>query len=184
MTTVVIYSHSDYDVDQLQALIESVRERGYQIIGKFEDAAASEDYPELHKMLNLVKEEKADLVITPRFQYLGQSIISIADVLNMLIENDTEISFTDQPVDICTICAAADVERALIRKRTCEGLKRAKKDGKTGGRPATKLSELQKNKIQSILKENPNISNRQLAAQFIEVSSNTLIKLAKKEGLI
>ena len=86
---------------------------------------------------------------------------------------------------ILTILGAmAEFERELIVERTNDGLKRARKEGKTLGRKTVTLSEYQLEKARMILKDNPTISMNALSKQFTGISRNTLIKCLKEEGII
>ena len=124
---------------------------------------------------------------------IGRSVVNVTNLFSQLTEYNLEIELLDQPIDSSTpvgrytltmLSATAEFERELIRDRTRDGLARAKKNGKIGGHPKIELTNYQREKIKEILKENPNISNRQLATQFIGISPNTFIKLAKEEKYI
>lgn len=103
------------------------------------------------------------------------------------------VEFTGQPIDTSTasgrftttiLSAVAEFERELISDRTKDGQARARAQGKTIGRNPRKLSEYQKEKIRRILEEDLDISHYRLAQQFEGISRNTLIRLAKEEGLL
>ena len=77
-----------------------------------------------------------------------------------------------------------EFERELICDRTRDGQARARLQGKNIGRPQRQLTDYQREKIRRILEDEPDISNYRLAQQFEGISRNTLIKLAKEEGLL
>lgn len=198
MTRVALYARvSTYDQvteNQMLRLINVARERGYEIIGKYEDHASGADAkrPELDKMILLAKQHKIDRIMATKLDRIGRSVINVANLMANFEKYHIEVEFIDQPIDTSTpmgrytftiLSAAAEFERELIRDRTLDGLSRAKKNGKCGGRPKRELTSYQKDKVREILENNPNISNRQLAAQFTGISSNTLIKLIKKENI-
>ena len=68
--------------------------------------------------------------------------------------------------------------------RTKDGLARAVKQGKKLGRPKVTLSPYQKDKIREIKRQDPDIKPYILAKQFTGISPDTLVKLARAEGLI
>ena len=77
-------------------------------------------------------------------------------------------------------CGGGVRARAHLR----DGQARARLQGKNIGRPQRQLTDYQREKIRRILEEEPDISNYRLAQQFEGISRNTLIKLAKEEGLL
>lgn len=199
MTRVALYARvSTYDQvteNQMMRLITVARERGYEIVGKYEDYASGADAkrPELDKMVAAAKQHKVDKVMATKLDRIGRSVVNVANLMADFDRYKVVVEFIDQPIDTSTsagnfmldiLSAAAEYERELIRDRTLDGLARANKAGKYGGRPKRKLTQYQRDRILEVLKENPEISNRKLASNFNGISTNTLIKLAREEGLI
>ena len=81
------------------------------------------------------------------------------------------------------LSAIAEFELELIHSRTKDGLARAKREGKTLGRPKSTLSEYQINKAKELLEENPDMSQRQLASQFLGIDRKQLIRELKARGI-
>ncbi len=190
-----VSTHDQITENQMMRLVNVARERGYDIIGKFEDHASGADAkrPELDKMMQLAKLHKIDRVMATKLDRIGRSVVNVANLFADLKRYGIDVELLDQPIDTSTpvgaftqtiLSAAAEFERELIRDRTLDGLARANKAGKHGGRPKRELTSYQRDKIEEIIKKNPNISNRNLAAQFTGISYNTLIKLAREEGFI
>ena len=120
-------------------------------------------------------------------------MINLTSIMQDLEEWNVGVEFLDQPIDTTTasgrftttiLAAVAEFERELICDRTKDGQARARLQGKNIGRPQRQLTDYQREKIRRILEDEPDISNYRLAQQFEGISRNTLIKLAKEEGLL
>lgn len=183
MTRIAIYSRSDYDVDMFRDLIAAARQQNC-IVCRYEDEASGEETPELNSLLESVRCHTVDKIITPRLDFIGNSIIGIAEVLTLLKDNNVEIELMEGSMNIESILQAAEFEKRLTKNRINSGIVKAKRNGKVCGRPKKELSDNQRKKIKEILKEEPDISINKLASYFDGISRNTLIRLMKVEGLI
>ena len=79
--------------------------------------------------------------------------------------------------------AIAEFELELIHSRTVDGQERARREGKIIGRPQRSLSDYQINKAKEILAQNPDISQRQFAAQFNGIGRRQLIEELRTLGI-
>ena len=196
---VALYSRvstEDQDPDnQMLRLREVAAARGYVVYGEYVDVAsgACSKRPQLDRMLSAAKAGKFHKIVAVKLDRLARSVINLTNIMQNLEEWNVGVEFLDQPIDTTTasgrftttiLAAVAEFERELIRDRTRDGQSRAIVEGKTIGRPARKLTDYQREKILRILEEEPDISNYRLAQKFEGISRNTLIKLAKEEGLL
>jgi len=200
MIKVALYarvSTKDQDTDnQTNRMKEYAEMRGYEVFDEyFEKVSGSKDAkrPEQERLLTDAKRRRFEKVIVIKIDRLGRSIKNLVEILENLETSGVGLEVIDQPIDTSTamgkfitiiLGAAAEFELELIRERTRDGLERTVKNGTKLGRKVKTLSAYQIEKIKAILQENPNISNRQLADQFEGITRNTLIRLARAEGLI
>ena len=172
------------DTDNQMLRLRDVAEaRGYVVYAEYVDVAsgACSKRPQLDRMLAAALDR------------LARSVINLTSIMQDLEEWNVGVEFLDQPIDTTTasgrftttiLAAVAEFERELICDRTKDGQARARLQGKNIGRPQRQLTDYQREKIRRILEEEPDISNYRLAQQFEGISRNTLIKLAKEEGLL
>lgn len=181
--------------NQMIRLREIAQNRGYEVFGEYIDIASGRNAhrPDLDRMMKDAKHHRFDKIIAVKLDRIARSVTNLNNLMNDLYSWNIGIEFIDQPIDTSTpagkmiltiLGAMAEFERELIVERTNDGLKRAKKEGKTLGRKSVTLSEYQLDKARSILSENPNISMNALSKQFTGISRNTLLKCLKEEGLI
>lgn len=181
--------------NQMIRLREIAQNRGYEVFDEYIDIASGRNAhrPDLDRMMKDAKHHRFDKIIAVKLDRIARSVTNLNNLMNDLYSWNIGIEFIDQPIDTSTpagkmiltiLGAMAEFERELIVERTNDGLKRAKKEGKTLGRKSVTLSEYQLDKARSILSENPNISMNALSKQFTGISRNTLLKCLKEEGLI
>lgn len=181
--------------NQMIRLREVAQNRGYEVFDEYVDIASGRNAnrPNLDRMMKDAKQHRFDKIIAVKLDRIARSVTNLNNLMNDLYAWNVGIEFIDQPIDTTTpagkmiltiLGAMAEFERELIVERTNDGLKRARKEGKTLGRKTVTLSEYQLDKARSILKDNPNISMNALSKQFTGISRNTLIKCLKEEGLV
>lgn len=181
--------------NQMIRLREIAQNRGYEVFDEYVDIASGHNAnrPNLDRMMKDAKQHRFDKIIAVKLDRIARSVTNLNNLMNDLYAWNVGIEFIDQPIDTTTpagkmiltiLGAMAEFERELIVERTNDGLKRARKEGKTLGRKTVTLSEYQLDKARSILKDNPNISMNALSKQFTGISRNTLIKCLKEEGII
>lgn len=91
------------------------------------------------------KLEAGDQLVVLKLDRLGRDNIDVQNTINVLLEKGVKVVCLDLPVSdlssaegrlmLQMFSAFAEFERNRIRERTQEGLKRARNEGKTLGRP-------------------------------------------------
>jgi len=197
-TVVALYARVSTDKqqdNQMARLREVAESRGYTIYGEYFDIASGQNArrPQLDLMLAAAKQHKIDRIMATKIDRVARSVVNLYNLMEDLQRWGVSIEMIDQPIDTSTssgkftlavIGAVAEFERELISDRTKDGLKRAKAQGRQPGRKKRELTPYQKDKIKQIIAENPGISDNELASNFEGISRNTLIRLAREEGLI
>ncbi len=126
--------------------------------------------------------ESGDQLVVLKLDRLGRDNIDVQKTIALLIERGIKPLVLDLPVhDLSSsegklmlqmFSAFAEFERNRIRERTCEGLERAKAEGKTLGRPKSnetknKVAELQsKGFTQAKVAEYLNLSVRTVSRNW------------------
>lgn len=181
--------------NQMLRLREVASARSYEVYGEYVDvcSGANARRPSLDRMRADARLHRFDKILCIKIDRLARSIINLLDLMTDLDLWGIGVEFLDQPIDtssasgkltLTILGALAEFERELIRDRTNAGLERAKAQGHKSGPKERGLTPYQLEKARQILKDNPGISNRKLAAQFNGISMNTLIKHLRKEGII
>jgi len=122
-----------------------------------EKQSAVKDRPELDKMLNILR--AGDVVIVWKLDRLGRSLRHLVDLMEEFKKREIEFISLNDNIDTTTIqgrlifnlfASFAEFERELIRERTMAGLKRARENGRIGGKKKG-LSEAAKKKALAAL---------------------------------
>lgn len=131
-------------------LREYCKRENFEIFEIYKDKGISgskTSRPALDKMLQDMRDKKFNAVIVWKFDRLGRSTIHLLQVLEEMKSRGVRLIATSQNIDTSTdignffftiIAGVAELERAMIRERVNLGLKRAKSQGKTLGRPKGK----------------------------------------------
>lgn len=181
--------------NQMLRLREVASARSYEVYDEYVDVSsgANARRPALDRMRADAKLHRFDKILCIKIDRLARSIVNLTNLMTDLDSWGIGVEFLDQPIDTSTasgkltltiLGALAEFERELIRDRTHAGLDRAHAQGKKSGRVAMKLTPYQIEKAKQIIRDNPGISNKSLAAQFNGISRNTLIKLLRQEKVI
>lgn len=181
--------------NQMLRLRDAAESRGYIVYAEYIDVAsgACSRRPQLDHMLADAKAGRIQKIMAVKLDRLARSVINLTGIMQNLEEWNVAVEFLDQPIDTTTasgrftttiLAAVAEFERELICDRTKDGQARARAQGKMIGRPQRRLTDYQREKIRKILEDEPDISAYRLAQKFDGISRNTLIKLAREEGLI
>jgi len=132
---------------QLLDLRRYVRERGWNIFKEYVDEGISgtkDSRPALNKLMNHAKKRKFDVVLVWRFDRFARStkhlILALEEFRNLGIDfiSYQENIDTSSPLGsaiFTIISAVGQLERDIIAERVKAGLRRAKENGKTLGRP-------------------------------------------------
>lgn len=167
----------------------------YNVVDRYSDKASGskQNRPGLDRMMADARAGKLDLIIATKLDRMARSLLNLKKICIELEERGIGLKFAEQPsIDTTTpvgrfmndiLGAVAELELEMIHERTMDGLARARKEGKTLGRPSTVLSDYQINKAKEILIANPDISQRQFADQFIGISRKQLIRELRTLGI-
>jgi len=167
-------STKDQSVDmQLNDLERYSKERGLRIFKVYKDNGVSgtkESRPALNELMGDAKKRKFDVVLVWRFDRFARStkhlVTALYEFRNLGIDfiSYQENIDTSSPLGeaIFTIISAmSTLERDIIAERVRGGLRKAKADGKTLGRPK---SEVDTDKVIEYRKQNKSI--RQIASEM------------------
>jgi DNA invertase Pin-like site-specific DNA recombinase len=134
----------------LELQIEALQKYGCEQLFQ-EKQSAVKDRPELDKMLNILR--TGDIVIVWKLDRLGRSLRHLVDLMALFKAKGVEFISLNDNIDTTTIqgrlifnlfASFAEFERELIRERTMAGLKRAKENGRIGGRKKGLTSDAKK----------------------------------------
>jgi len=133
--------------NQELALREYCQKEEYEIYQIYKDEGISgskTSRPALDKMLTDMRNKNFDLIIVWKYDRLGRSTIHLLQILEEMKSKGIRLIATTQNIDTSTpmgkffvtnLLALSELEREMIRERVNLGLKRAKSQGKTLGRP-------------------------------------------------
>ncbi len=116
-----------------------------------EKQSAVKDRPELDKMLSILR--TGDVVVVWKLDRLGRSLRHLVDLMELFKTKGIEFISLNDNIDTTTIqgrlifnlfASFAEFERELIRERTMAGLKRARENGRIGGRTRGLSNEAKK----------------------------------------
>lgn len=199
--TVYIYLRVSTDKQDLETQMESVKrwlsEKGiteYKIV-KDEGVSGSvpaKQRPGFSNLMNII--EEGDVLVVSELTRIGRSLSDVIFTLDELTKNGVRVVAVKEGLDstanemqfkvMSTLLALfADLEREFIRKRTREGLQKAREAGKRIGRPRA-LTEEQYITIAELYRKGFKIKD---IASILKVSSKTVSRALKKlreDGII
>jgi DNA invertase Pin-like site-specific DNA recombinase len=138
------------DTQEVEAQAEALKAAGCQKIFKEEASGGRWNRPELHRLLDQLRE--GDILTVWKLDRLSRSLKDLIAILEKIeqagasFESLTEHVETRSPAGrmlMHMLGSFAEFERAMIRERTRQGLEYARAQGRRGGRPP-KLSKEQK----------------------------------------
>tara|TARA_B100000809_G_scaffold151034_1_gene148468 strand:+ start:172 stop:762 length:591 start_codon:yes stop_codon:yes gene_type:complete len=153
MKQVVIYGRVSTDKqtvsNQLNDLREVANRSGWEVIDEYLDVGISgskgrDKRPEFDRLLKDANRKKFDGILVWSIDRLGRSLQHLVSFLNDVQVKDIDLYIHQQGIDTGTMTGKmmfqmcgifAEFERNIIRERVKSGLDRAKKSGKTLGRP-------------------------------------------------
>lgn len=106
-----------------------------------EKQSAVKERPELEKLLEHIRE--GDIVVVWKLDRLGRSLRHLVDLMALFKDKGVEFVSLNDSIDTTSIqgrlifnlfASFAEFERELIRERTMAGLKRARENGRIGGK--------------------------------------------------
>jgi DNA invertase Pin-like site-specific DNA recombinase len=129
------------DTQEVEAQVQALNSAGCQKIFKEEASGGRWNRPELHRLLDQLRE--GDVVTVWKLDRLSRSLKDLIMILERIeqakasFESLTEHIETHSPAGrmlIQMLGSFAEFERAMIRERTRQGLDYARSQGRTGGR--------------------------------------------------
>ncbi len=154
MKTIAIYartSMADQNADtQLLALRDYCRRMNYEILDEYVDNGFSgkdTNRPQFERLLNDVRSQRINCVIVYKLDRIGRSLQHLITLFSEFKSKGIEFISMTQNINTDTpegkmfwqmLGVFAEYERELIVARTKSGLDRARKQGKTLGRPKGK----------------------------------------------
>jgi len=191
MSKVALYarvSTSEQSTDsQLLDLRRYVSERGWNIFKEYVDEGISgtkDSRPALNELMNDAKKRRFDTVLVWRFDRFARStkhlILALEEFRNLGIDfvSYQENIDTSSPLGsaiFTIISAVAQLERDIIAERVKAGLRRAKENGKTLGRPVGSVLHNQHTERARALRSE-GLSLRSIAGQ-LGISKSTVQRL-------
>jgi len=150
--------------NQIQALTKAAEHRGWDIVATYQDAGISgakgrKDRPGLDQMLTDAKRHKFNVVMVWAIDRMGRSLIDLLKTIQLLEQCSVDVFIDQQNIDTTTpegelmfhiVGAFGQFERKMIVSRVNAGLNRARKAGKTLGRPSA-LTPAKEDKIRGAL---------------------------------
>ncbi len=169
---------------------------GYKIVAEYVDKSSGRTISKrfaYQDMMLAASKHSFDAVMAFKLDRFHRNVIEQLNMVENLKNWGIDMISTTEAIDtstamgkmVLTFCAALNEgESAKTSERVKIGMERAKAEGKVCHRPVKKLSAYQIDKAKTILRNNPNISQRELAQQFDGISRATLIKGLKAEGVL
>ena len=161
--------------------------RGWDNVTEYSDTASGtrERRPGLDRLVSEVKARKVDVVDVAAFDRLGRSLRHLVETLELFRHLDVEFISLREQIDtgsplgqaVFTIIAAvAQLERSLIVERVKVGLRRARSEGKTLGRPRLKADERQ---LRIVASQKLPVRT---AAKALGVSASSYLRLVREQA--
>jgi DNA invertase Pin-like site-specific DNA recombinase len=159
---VAIYTRASTNEDkqnlfvQITPLIDKCVREGwsYEVFSEFA-SGSKESRPVLDKMLQRIRDKEFSAVMVLRLDRLGRSLAHLLQLIQEFKNKGVEFISLNESFNTTTpqgelffniIGSFAQFERSLIKERVNEGLKEAKRKGKTLGRPKGKKDSKQRRK--------------------------------------
>jgi len=139
--------HGQNTDTQALALREYAERRGFEIIGEYRDEGISgskDSRPALDRLMKDARARRFDVVIVARFDRFARSVSHLLRALEEFSHLGIDFVSLSESIDTSTpmgkmiftvLGAVAELERNLIKERVHMGISRARKQGKSLGRP-------------------------------------------------
>lgn len=156
-------------------------------------SGAKSTRPALDKMMIDLRHGKFDTVLVTKLDRMGRSTIHMIQLLEEMKARNIRFIAVTQGLDTSTstgtllytiLSSIAQFERELIQERTRERMDRLKAQGKKLGRksktdPNTQQGKANRTRIANLLRENPDLSLRNLATQT-GLGKTTISRIVKE----
>jgi DNA invertase Pin-like site-specific DNA recombinase len=151
--------------NQLQELRKVAENHGWEIVHEYRDQGISgakgrDKRPQFDEMLKAANRREFDIIMSWSVDRLGRSLQHLVEFLGDIQHKGVDLYLHQQNIDTSTpsgkamfqmVGVFAEFERAMIQERVKAGLARARKEGKTLGRP--KVSAEIEDKIRAARKQ-------------------------------
>jgi DNA invertase Pin-like site-specific DNA recombinase len=154
---VVIYSRVSTTVQdytrQTEELMEYAQKMGFEVVGTFEEKASggknNEDRPKLMEMIDFVKTNQVDKVLTWELSRIGRNTIEVLKTIKLLNENCISLYIKNYNIEtlndkcevnplsqfmIQILTSVSEMEKTTIRQRIKSGYDNYRKSGGKVGR--------------------------------------------------
>ena len=137
--------------NQLIALRDYARNRGWQVVGEYVDhgiSGAKEQRPQLSLLMEAARRRRCDIVLVWKFDRFARSSRHLLNTLEEFGSLGVDFVSFGEAIDTSTaagkmvftmVSAISEFERSLIRERVLAGLHRARTRGRRLGRPRADL---------------------------------------------
>jgi DNA invertase Pin-like site-specific DNA recombinase len=170
---------------QLRDLREYVAARGWEAIEFIDTVSGAKDRrPGLDGLLAVVKGRKVDVVVVAAFDRFGRSVRHLVECLELFRHLGVEFVSLRESIDTASplgqavftiIAAIAQLERSLIAERVKAGLRRARAEGKTLGRPRLRVDA---RKLQVVTDQKLPV---RAAARALGISPSSYLRLVRAQ---
>jgi DNA invertase Pin-like site-specific DNA recombinase len=134
---------------QLRELREYIARRDWKIAGEYVDtgfSGAKASRPALDRLMADAAKRKFDCIVVYKIDRFGRSVLHLNQQLAALTSHGVRFIATSQSLDtdeknptsrllLQILASVAEFEREMIRERTLSGIRAARANGKTLGRP-------------------------------------------------
>jgi DNA invertase Pin-like site-specific DNA recombinase len=143
--------HGQTTETQALALREYAAHRGFVIVEEYRDegiSGAKDSRPALDRLMKDARARKFDVVVVARFDRFARSVSHLLRALEEFGHLGVDFVSLSESIDTSTpvgkmiftvLGAVAELERNLIKERVHMGISRARKQGKTLGRPRVEV---------------------------------------------
>jgi DNA invertase Pin-like site-specific DNA recombinase len=148
-------NHGQTTDTQAMALQEYAAHRGLTIVEEYRDEGISgskDSRPALDRLMKDARARKFDVIVVARFDRFARSVSHLLRALEEFSHLGVDFVSLSESIDTSTpmgkmiftvLGAVAELERNLIRERVAMGISRARKQGKSLGRPRVEIDALQ-----------------------------------------
>ena len=142
------YARVSTEDQATDAQVDALTAAGCAVIFREHMSGAKATRPELLKAL--AKVQRGDVLVVARLDRLARSLSHLLSVIADLDAKGAHFKSLADPIDTTTpqgrfalqvLGAVAELERALIRERTKDGLRAAKRRGRVGGNPKLRAGD-------------------------------------------
>ena len=186
-------AHQNAD-NQLHELERIAALRGWNIVATYRDdgisgAKGRDSRPALDQMLKAATRREFDLIAVWSIDRLGRSLQHLITTVNDLHASGVQLYFHQQALDTTqpsgklmfgVFASFSEFERSIISERIQLGIQRARKEGRSLGRPST-VTESTRTAIVELYKQG--MSYKKIA-QTLHVGVGTAFNTLKYRGLL